>query len=623
MNIAVVTNITDGIGLAMDYKLLRELLEALGHEVEGFQFDDPVIVGKEGHFDVAIFLEVTPRNLLGLSERRWLFANPEWVKPDMIPIIDRSFEKIFAKTRDAERILEEVFPGRVHFTGFLTRDQFDPTIEREKMFLHVAGNSMLRGTEAVLDAWRWKKNGKRLDSQLIVVGKPRFDQSGFDESIVHFKERVSERELMTLQNRCLYHLYPSGTEGWGHALHESLSAGAMLITIGKPPMSEVEKAWYLGATKKGKYNLATIWETSALEIFEAVQCVKQMEKEHVEGLGNRSQYLALNEQFGKLFAPHLGSSIKKISRAARMPSDRRAVAFIGNFAAAESTENQIKWALENRLNYAVEELQENRVNLAAIREAMEWNDALLWVRTPKWLQVENQAMLDFLGEMVEKAHKPTISMHLDKFFSIPERERLVGRDAFWKTQFVFTADGSRDEDFKKLGVRHFWMQPAVSEVYVHPGTPYEHHRCDVGFVGASEYHCEYPFRKQLVEFLKDIYGECFKHITGIRGHDLNDFYASCRVAVGDHIFAGIPRYYSDRAPETAGRGGFLLYPKTEGLCIPCATYEPQNLDNLREQIDFWLAHEKDRREKICECMEHVRLHDTWTVRLRQILEMVR
>ena len=126
----------------------------------------------------------------------------------------------------------------------------------------------------------------------------------------------------------------------------------------------------------------------------------------------------------------------------------------------------------------------------------------------------------------------------------------------------------------------------------------------------------------MVEFLEKTYGPRFKHITGIRGHELNDFYASCAVVVGDCIFSGLPNYFSDRMVETPGRYGFLLSPKIEGLEIPFATYKPQDLDDLQWQINYWLVHEQERRGKIQTCAEYVREHDTWTKRMQWILETV-
>jgi hypothetical protein len=622
VRIAIVSNITNGIGLQKEWELLREFFISEGHEVVGLQYDEPFDESIKA--DLACFLEVIPRNFLGISERRWMWCNPEWMKPEMIKTAERSCEKIFSKTREAQRILDPLFPGRVHFTGFLCRDQFDSSVKREPIFLHLPGNSLLRGTDAVLDAWRWRRNGKTLDARLIVVGTSKFDCNGLNDDRVTFLERLSEEDLKEMQNRCRFHLMPSATEGFGFALHEALSVGAQLITLNQPPMSEIKNAHLLIGEKAGTYNLADIYRTDAIEIYEMVdQLQKSPDKHLFKEEEIRAEFKEGNELFGKAMREHLGSSQKKIVRSAQRVDGKPCMAFLGNFEAQESTESMIRWALEERLGYNVELLQENKVNMSAVREAMEWNDMFLWVRTPGWLQAADSEVLRFLEDM-RKKKKKTLSVHLDKFWGIPEREKKIGIDPFWLTEEVWTADGSRQDDFKKRGVNHFWMKPAISEEYCHPGRNYEHLRSDVLFVGAKDYHAEYPFRRQLVEWLEQTYGERFKHVTNVRGHELNNVYASAKVVVGDCIFAGTPSYWSDRVPETVGRFGFLIHPTVPELSIlSCIFYRPQDLEDLERVIEKCLSYsDQERKDWTVEAAEIVRRNDTWTVRLREILGLV-
>ena len=151
MNIAIVTNM-NGIGLTRDYELLRDFLDAKGHEITPYQFDEPL--ADDHTHDLAVFLEIIPRDKLGLAKRRFLFANPEWMKPQVIASAKQHIEKIFVKTHEAKRLLDPLFPGKVFYVGFLTRDQCLVTIERRPWFLHIGGNSVLRGTQAVVDAWK-------------------------------------------------------------------------------------------------------------------------------------------------------------------------------------------------------------------------------------------------------------------------------------------------------------------------------------------------------------------------------------------------------------------------------------------------------------------------------------
>jgi glycosyltransferase involved in cell wall biosynthesis len=575
-----------------------------------------------------ISLETVCRHLLDIAPVNWLIPNQEWTKRHDLDLISRAFSKILCKTREGERIFKGYFPDKTHYVGFLARDVFNPQIIRKKRFLHVGGNSSFRGTQEVLDAWKWRKDGTRIDAELLIVSKALKERPEIPN--VKYFDWLSEEELHTLQNECLFHLYPSGTEGFGHAIREAMSVNAVVLTTAAPPMDEIKTASKVPERGWTTYNLAKVYEVSALDIHVACKELLNMYS-GTEALGEgwklvnyhgenatREEFLRGNEFFETAFAEHLEDFVPKSAKmAGASVRGKMRISFLGNFAAQESTENMILWALEQGLDHAVDRIQENEATLRKIDLSVRNADLFIWVRTPGWLKIEDKEMMTWVADQ-----KNTAGIHLDKFWGIPDREALIGQIPFWKLNHVFTADGSRDEDFKKRGVNHHWMEPAVSEVYIHPGTPRDEYICDVGFVGAKDYHNEYPFRREMVEYLERMYGNRFKHITGIRGHLLNDVYASMKIVVGDCIFAGTPRYWSDRVPETIGRHGFLLHPEVEGLDLPIPTYMPQDLRSLKEQIDLWLFNEGARREVIYEGVEQIRRDDTWTVRMRQIIETV-
>jgi hypothetical protein len=246
----------------------------------------------------------------------------------------------------------------------------------------------------------------------------------------------------------------------------------------------------------------------------------------------------------------------------------------------------------------------------------------LFVHTHSWNPIPDQEMFRFL-DYLKKREIPSVFFHLDRYWGIPEREERIGIDPCWKCDFAFTADGGNQEKFWARGVNHYYSPPAIVERAIHYGFPRTDLRCDVGFVGAGAgYHSLYPFRTQLLQYLEQRYRGRFKHFEGIREAVLNDAYASIKVCVGDNIFSGAPHYASDRLPETIGRGGFLVYPRFEGLTIPCPTYKAQDLADLGEQIDIWLQVPVSRREIQKVCMEHVRAHDTYTHRIKEIFRVV-
>jgi len=217
----------------------------------------------------------------------------------------------------------------------------------------------------------------------------------------------------------------------------------------------------------------------------------------------------------------------------------------------------------------------------------------------------------------------TMSYHLDVYWGLnawDKREDNIGKHPSWKVQYFFSTVGDRDEDFRKRGVNHHWLPPGVVEYGCYEGKAYD--SIDVGFAGSINYHPEYPWRKTMVEALQKNYGPRFRVFQGRREQDLNNLYASVKVLVGDHCFAGQPKYWSDRLPETCGRGGFIVYPKTEGMTIPTATYEPQNVGDLIAKIDYYLGHVVEREEIRKRCFEHVKAHDTYTHRLQEVLKVM-
>lgn len=618
MNIGITTNISAGIGLATEYGLLRGYLEELGHKVTGLQFDEDAPKDLEP-LDLMISLETVCRHLLDLAPVNWIFVNPEWTKRSDLDLIRRSYNKIFCKTREAERIFKEYFPDVTHYVGFLARDQFDPSQRRVASFLHVGGNSSFRGTQEVLDAWKWRKDGQSIEAELIIVSKALKEKPEIPN--VKYIEHLTDDEIRNLQNKCLFHIYPSGTEGYGHAIREGMSVNAAIITTAAPPMDEIKSAHKIPEIGWYTYNMAKVYEVSALDIHVAVKEMIELNKLAFHQEETREEFLRGNEFFRTAFAEHLEDFVPRSKRMSTAKlSGKTRISFLGNFAAEHSTENQILWALTEGLGHEVECIQENEATLRKIDISCRNSDVFLWVRTPGWLKVDDMEMMGWLN----RGQIKTASIHLDKFWGIPDREALIGKIPFWNTGFVFTADGSRDEDFKKAGVNHFWMKPAANEVYSHRGRPRDSFRCDVGFVGAKSYHSEHSYRGEMISFLERVYGTRFKLIEGgLRGHDLNDFYASCRVCVGDCFGGGkIPRYWSDRMVETPMRYGFLLSPKIEGMDIPLATYTPGDLKDLREQIDYWLLNETERRRVLTQAADHVRMNDTWTIRLREILETI-
>ena len=58
------------------------------------------------------------------------------------------------------------------------------------------------------------------------------------------------------------------------------------------------------------------------------------------------------------------------------------------------------------------------------------------------------------------------------------------------------------------------------------------------------------------------------------------------------------------------------------MTIPTATYEPQNIIDLYNKIAYYINNPQEREQIRDAAFNHVRQHDTYTVRLQRILSIM-
>lgn len=623
MKFALVTNLA-GVGLQVDAELVRDVLVEWGHEVTLHQFDEPWGDAKP---DVIILFEVVVANLAGVAPHIWYVANPEWLKPEYVRFVQRHCTKVFAKTREAESVLRDKF-SNVHYVGFLTRDRRDTAVERERRFLHVGGNSGYRNTNSVIAAWREYRYWASLDAAnapLTVVTNSTTTLTSDDETIpgVTLLKRVSDDEVTRLQNSHLFHLYPSAYEGFGQALHEAQSVGAIILTTDAPPMNEFRAHFHVPSVRTKRVNFGTLHSVSPADIrYQVTEMLAQ--PNHVVArmsVESRLLFEKGNREFRATFRGHVEGVAPRISVDLARPK----LAILGNFRPQHSTENELLWTLRE-LDYQVISFQEDEDTTDQILAECVQQEVklLIYVHTHGWI-TPGKATLDEMLVALRSAGIKSASFHLDRYAGLnlaDGRESRVGTHPFWRTDTVFTADGGNQEFFRARGVNHVWLPPGVVKRDCYLGTARPDLTVDVGFVGAVGYHPEYPFRGELIEFLKGAYGDRFRTFQGYRGEALNDLYASIRVVVGDSCFGGADNYWSDRVPETLGRGGFLIHPASVGLNIPgLATFEPGNLIELQDKIDFALEQPWVRKNCREVAMSWVTSQETYHNRMLQLLRV--
>lgn len=304
------------------------------------------------------------------------------------------------------------------------------------------------------------------------------------------------------------------------------------------------------------------------------------------------------------------------------------VAYVGNFDPPWSTETHIAKAWEN-LGHEVVRIPEQRT---------EWNDLdidadlFLWTRTAGF----DPPDLDRQRRALERIGVPKVGVHLDRWWGLARESTERGpldpdpSPFFTHLDLLYTADGG-DHPW---AVPHEWMPPAILSDECALGEPQGRFNYDVAFVGNLTHygHAEWAtYRQQLWGHLRVWYRGRFNVFPGqgrpqIRGRELANLYASVKVLMGDSCLAGNPvRYWSDRIPETLGRGGFLIHPEVEGLkeAYPhLPTYPLGDFDALHNEIEKALSDPVYRQTTAEVNRDHVLAHHTYEERLTRLLTLI-
>jgi hypothetical protein len=334
------------------------------------------------------------------------------------------------------------------------------------------------------------------------------------------------------------------------------------------------------------------------------------------------------------------------------------VLYIGNFLPEHSTENDVRRAFEH-LGWTVDRCQEAdftramaRARFSAIHSRALEADLVLHTMTQG--SYPDPRRVTKLWDLCAERSIPTASIHLDLFYGLaspkdsgPQRQELPRAHPMFRVAHVFTADGGHDALWKRDGVNHHWLPPGVRHdeaIDVAPDLEASElgwkrrtrarERPLVGFAGSDGYHPEWPHRPQLVAWLRETYGSRFVHIGGsstprVTGLDLNRVFASVPVWVGDSCLTRPDfAYWSDRVPETWGRGGFLIHPRVDalnehyGANVPGWEWECGDWTELRHEIDYWLRFPQTREEKRRNMAMMTRARDTYVQRVETMLDAI-
>lgn len=305
---------------------------------------------------------------------------------------------------------------------------------------------------------------------------------------------------------------------------------------------------------------------------------------------------------------------------------------IGNFSAPHSTECHLRRALVNN-GHQVDPVQENEAPWADLAARAADHSFVLWTHTRDYAPPATyEAQRRFLAD----CPVPTVGAHLDLWHGLAGAH-LVDEEPYFHVDLLATADGGHDEEWEKAGVNHRWMPPGVSAAECEPGTFREELASPVVFVGSwqSGYHRESRHRAELVAQLKrrrqkDVrfWPKLGEH--AIRGEALRDLYASTTVAVGDSclVGTGLKKYWSDRVPESVGRGACFLHPVVDGLFehyedgTHLYTWEPGDWRSMHRLIDMLTADPELARKVGEQGRAHVLATATYERRMSELVDLM-
>lgn len=253
----------NGVGLSVDMGLLQDMLTSAGHTVNRVDWRAPRLPGR---VDVAMFLELWNPNLARYAKRVVGIFNLEWFQSGWAKDLAR-IDQLWAKSQECH----DVFSRRLRltnstYTGFLSRDLNDPSVERTPTALHLRGHSDFKNTNTVIEAWR---RDPTLPPLTIISSVPLQVPPH-----VRVLGRIPEAELRREMNQATFHICPSRAEGWGHYITEALSVGALVITTNASPMNEhVHREWgiVINPTQTGRHGMVTAHGISARVLGEAVR----------------------------------------------------------------------------------------------------------------------------------------------------------------------------------------------------------------------------------------------------------------------------------------------------------------------------------------------------------------
>jgi hypothetical protein len=269
-----------------------------------------------------------------------------------------------------------------------------------------------------------------------------------------------------------------------------------------------------------------------------------------------------------------------------------------------------------------------------------------FLMSPTW-EIPNS---QYIIEKCKKHNIKTITWHPDGYYNYTishEQYMVMGnpnwigtrhdsviapkesRNLAYCTDYVCTPEGYANEIYRELGINHFVLRQGIYNECCYKGIP-NYQPYDILFVGSTS-NAYHTYRKSLINYLKNTYEDRFLHIgeneNDVRGDELNNLIASCKVIIGESIFH--PQYWSNRIYETIGRGGFCLHAYHEGIENEYKIkehfdvfYRDESFEVIKEKIDYWINNNEEREKIAINGMIHTQKYHTLANRANQLIDIL-